>query len=178
MRAISSWAKSITPAGCWNGPPATIPSGCRWNSSSAPALSWRQRCPLSSSATTSTSFAVWRARRHSGISTALIHSSCSSTMIFLSLAEAAARLWTTPMPCSPSLIRFCLRLHSGSSECGPRPLRRFLHRAARAQEPRPSTSWKSCALLRRPLRALLHQPENHDAEAFPEAGERSCPSHR
>lgn len=27
-------------------------------------------------------------------------------MIFLSLAEAAVRLWTTPMPCSPSLIRF------------------------------------------------------------------------
>lgn len=148
MRAISSWAKSITPAGCWNGPPATTPSGCRWNSSSAPALSWRQRCPLSSSATTSTSFAVWRARRRSGISTALIHSSCSSTMIFLSLAEAAARRWTIPMPCSPSLIRFwpptAQRLFKVWAST---PTSAFSTAPGPGAGASPSTSWKSCALF-------------------------------
>ena len=130
------------------GPPATIPSGCRWNSSSTPAPSWRRRCPLSSSVTTSTSFAVWRARRHSGISTALIRSSCSSTMIFLSLAEAAARLWTTPMPCSPSLIRFwpptAQRLFRVWAST---PTSAFSTAPGPGAGASPSTSWKSCALF-------------------------------
>ena len=100
--------------------------------------------PSSSSATTSTSFAAWRARRHSGISTALIRSSCSSTMIFFR--------WPKPPPAAgqyqcPALLRLFasgLRLHGGSSECGPRPLRRFLHRAGPGAGASPSTSWKSC----------------------------------
>jgi len=72
-----------------------------------------------------------------------------------------------------------LRLHGGSSECGPRPLRRLSPpRPARAQEPRPRPHGRAACSLCRPLRALLHQPENHDAEAFPEAGERGRPSHR
>ena len=101
--------------------------------------------PSSSSVTTSTSFAVWRARRHSGISTALIHSSCSSTMIFLSPAGAAARRWTIPMPCSLSLIRFwpptARRLFRvwASTPTSLSPPRR-----PGPQEPPPSTSWKSC----------------------------------
>ena len=47
-----------------------------------------------------------------------------------------------------------------------------------AQEPRPRPHGRAACSLCRPLRALLHQPENHDAEAFPEAGERGRPSHR
>ena len=155
------------------------PSGCRWNSSSAPALSWRQRGPLSSSATTSTSFAAWRARRHSGISTALIRSSCSSTMIFLSLAGAAARLWTTPMPCSPSLIRFwpptAQRLFKVWAST---PTSVFSTAPGPGAGPRPRPHGRVAHCLRRPFCALLHQPENHDAEAFSEAGKRGCPSHR
>ena len=144
MRAISSWAKSITPAGCWNGPPATTPSGCRWNSSSAPAPSWRRRCPSSSSVTTSTSFAVWRARRHSGISTALIRSSCS-TMILPSPVGAAARRWTIPMPCSLSLIRFwpptARRLFRVWAST---PTSAFSTAPGPGAGASPSTSWKSC----------------------------------
>ncbi len=156
------------------------PSGCQWNSSSAPAPSWRRRCPSSKSATTSTSFAVWRARRHSGISTALIHSSCSSTMIFFfRRPEPPPAAGQYQCPALFRLFASGLRLHGGSSECGPRPLRRLSPpRPARAQEPRPRPHGRAACSLCRPLRALLHQPENHDAEAFPEAGERGRPSHR
>lgn len=45
-------------------------------------------------------------------------------------------------------------------------------------EPRPRPHGRAACSLCRPLCALLHQPENHDAEAFPEAGERGRPSHR
>lgn len=104
--------------------------------------------PSSSSATTSTSFAAWRARRHSGISTALIHSSCSSTMIFLSQAGAAARHWTTPMPCSPSLIRFwpptAQRLFRVWAST---PTSAFSTAPGPGAGASPSTSWKNCALF-------------------------------
>lgn len=104
--------------------------------------------PSSSSATTSTSFAAWRARRHSGISTALIRSSCSSTMIFLSQAEAAVRRWTTPMPCSPSLIRFwpptAQRLFRVWAST---PTSVFSTAPGPGAGASPSTSWKSCALF-------------------------------
>ena len=60
-----------------------------------------------------------------------------------------------------------------------RPLRRLSPpRPARAQAPRPRPHGRAAHCLRRPFCALLHQPENHDAEAFPEAGERGRPSHR
>ena len=47
-------------------------------------------------------------------------------MIFLLQAEAAARLWTTPMPCSPSLIRFW---PPTLQSVGLDPYVGFLHRA-------------------------------------------------
>ena len=113
-----------------------------------------QRVPVeqlkhtSAQLTTSTSFAVWRARRHSGISTALIHSSCSSTMIFLSQAGAAARRWTTPMPCSPSLIRFwpptARRLFRVWAST---PMSAFSTAPGPGAGASPSTSWKNCALF-------------------------------
>ena len=85
-----------------------------------------------------------------------------------------------PLDNTNALLSFAYSLlASGSSECGPRPLCRLSPpRPARAQEPRPRPHGRAACSLCRPLRALLHQPENHDAEAFPEAGERGRPSHR
>ena len=81
-------------------------------------------------------------------STALIRSSCSSTMIFLSQAGAAARLWTIPMPCSPSLIRFwpptAQRLFRVWAST---PTSAFSIAPGPGAGASPSTSWKSCALF-------------------------------
>ena len=83
-----------------------------------------------------------------GISTALIHSSCSSTMIFLSQAGAAARRWTIPMPCSLSLIRFwpptARRLFRVWAST---PTSAFSTAPGPGAGASPSTSWKSCALF-------------------------------
>lgn len=85
------------------------------------------------------------ARQHSGISTALIHSSCSSTMILPSPVGAAARHWTIPMPCSLSLIRFwpptARRLFRVWAST---PTSAFSTAPGPGAGASPSTSWKSC----------------------------------
>ena len=144
MRAISSWAKSITPLGAGTGHPRPPSAGAGGTAQAHQRPAGGGAAPHRSSVTTSTSFAVWRARRHSGISTALIHSSCSSTMIFVLAGAAAARRWTMPMPALFRLFASGLRLHGGSSECGPRPLCRLSPPRRPGAGASPSTSWKSC----------------------------------
>ena len=84
-------------------------------------------------------------------------------MIFLSLAEAAARLWTIPMPCSPSLIRFwpptAQRLFRVWAST---PTSAFSTAPGPGAGASPSTSWKSCALFT-PTGAVLLTDEGRRA---------------
>lgn len=67
---------------------------------------------------------------------------------FLLPAGAAARLWTTPMPCSPSLIRFwpptAQRLFRVWAST---PTSAFSTAPGPGAGASPSTSWKNCALF-------------------------------
>ena len=67
---------------------------------------------------------------------------------FLSQAGAAARRWTTPMPCSPSLIRFwpptAQRLFRAWAST---PTSAFSTAPGPGAGASPSTSWKNCALF-------------------------------